>query len=214
MTRYVISPDVAVRLAHDHAVIRGEHQILAPAPRRSPGVLAFLPGSTPRRDDQEGCRATAQLRARAADPAWGTASCRRLHGRPVMSTQWPMHSTGPMSGCMIWPGAFRERIAGRMSLLQPGAGVLGGIGSNSVLQPLDREIRRAVRVCDIVGIGIGIGMAFGLHPWRFPALNLWCAARSMCGSVPPSRTSPKASTPSQSTGTHHRRGLPGLRRPL
>jgi predicted nucleic acid-binding protein len=31
MTRYVIGPDVAIRLARDQAVIRGGHQILAPA---------------------------------------------------------------------------------------------------------------------------------------------------------------------------------------
>ena len=31
MTRYVIGPDVAIRLAHGQAVIRGGHQILAPA---------------------------------------------------------------------------------------------------------------------------------------------------------------------------------------
>ena len=35
MTRYVIGPDVALRLAHDKAVIRGDHQILAPALLRS-----------------------------------------------------------------------------------------------------------------------------------------------------------------------------------
>jgi predicted nucleic acid-binding protein len=35
MTRYVIGPDVAIRLAHDQAVIRGGHQILAPALLRS-----------------------------------------------------------------------------------------------------------------------------------------------------------------------------------
>jgi predicted nucleic acid-binding protein len=35
MTRYVISPDVAVRLAHDQAVIRDEHQLLAPTLFRS-----------------------------------------------------------------------------------------------------------------------------------------------------------------------------------
>ena len=41
MTRYVIGPDVAIRLAHDEAVIRGEHQILAPALLRSQ-VLSLL----------------------------------------------------------------------------------------------------------------------------------------------------------------------------
>jgi hypothetical protein len=30
MSRYVIGPDVAIRLAHDEAVIRGDHQLLAP----------------------------------------------------------------------------------------------------------------------------------------------------------------------------------------
>jgi len=35
MTRYVIGPDVAIRLAHDEAVIYGGHQILAPTLLRS-----------------------------------------------------------------------------------------------------------------------------------------------------------------------------------
>jgi predicted nucleic acid-binding protein len=35
MTRYVISPDVALRLAHDKAVIPDEHQLLAPTLLRS-----------------------------------------------------------------------------------------------------------------------------------------------------------------------------------
>ena len=35
MTKYVIGPDVAIHLAHDEAVIGGEHQILAPALLRS-----------------------------------------------------------------------------------------------------------------------------------------------------------------------------------
>jgi predicted nucleic acid-binding protein len=41
MTRYVIGPDVAIRLARDEAVIRGDHQILAPALLRSQ-VLSLL----------------------------------------------------------------------------------------------------------------------------------------------------------------------------
>ena len=41
MTRYVIGPDVAVRLAREQAVIRGEHQLLAPALLRSQ-VLSLL----------------------------------------------------------------------------------------------------------------------------------------------------------------------------
>jgi predicted nucleic acid-binding protein len=35
MTKYVIGPDVAVLLAHHHAVVRNEHQILAPTLLRS-----------------------------------------------------------------------------------------------------------------------------------------------------------------------------------
>jgi predicted nucleic acid-binding protein len=41
MTRYVIGPDVAIRLARDGAVIRDEHQILAPTLLRSQ-VLSLL----------------------------------------------------------------------------------------------------------------------------------------------------------------------------
>lgn len=41
MSRYVIGPDVAIRLARDQAVIRGGHQLLAPALLRSQ-VLSLL----------------------------------------------------------------------------------------------------------------------------------------------------------------------------
>jgi hypothetical protein len=41
MTGYVIGPDVAIRLTHDQAVIRGDHQILALALPRSQ-VLSLL----------------------------------------------------------------------------------------------------------------------------------------------------------------------------
>jgi predicted nucleic acid-binding protein len=41
MTRYVIGPDVAIRLAREKAVICGEHQLLAPALLRSQ-VLSLL----------------------------------------------------------------------------------------------------------------------------------------------------------------------------
>jgi predicted nucleic acid-binding protein len=41
MTRFVIGPDVAMRLAHDHAVVGAEHQLLAPTLLRSQ-VLALL----------------------------------------------------------------------------------------------------------------------------------------------------------------------------
>jgi hypothetical protein len=35
MTKYVIGPDVAMRLARDEAVVNGEHQLLAPTLIRS-----------------------------------------------------------------------------------------------------------------------------------------------------------------------------------
>ena len=41
MTRYVIGPDVALRLAHERAVIRDDHQLLAPTLLRSQ-LLALL----------------------------------------------------------------------------------------------------------------------------------------------------------------------------
>ena len=41
MTRYVITPDVAIRLARDDAVIREEHELLAPTLLRSQ-VLSLL----------------------------------------------------------------------------------------------------------------------------------------------------------------------------
>src|SRR5215469_17025509 len=41
MTRYVIGPDAAIRLARDQAVIRGEYQLLAPVLLRSQ-VLSLL----------------------------------------------------------------------------------------------------------------------------------------------------------------------------
>jgi predicted nucleic acid-binding protein len=41
MTRYVIGPDVAMRLAHDQTVIGDDHQILAPTLLRSQ-LLSFL----------------------------------------------------------------------------------------------------------------------------------------------------------------------------
>src|SRR5215467_4991060 len=47
MTRYVIGPDVAIRLAHDQGVIRGELQLLAPVLLRSQ-VLSLLYQATRR----------------------------------------------------------------------------------------------------------------------------------------------------------------------
>ena len=47
MTRYVIGPDVALRLAHDQADVSDEHQLLAPTLLRSQ-VLSLLYQATQR----------------------------------------------------------------------------------------------------------------------------------------------------------------------
>ena len=47
MTRYVVGPDVVLRLARDQAVLRDEHQILAPTLLRSQ-VLSSLYGAVRR----------------------------------------------------------------------------------------------------------------------------------------------------------------------
>ena len=67
MTRYVIGPDVAMRLAHDQIVIGDDHQILAPTLLRSQ-LLSLLYQAVSRGEmTKKGCRATARLRARAAN---------------------------------------------------------------------------------------------------------------------------------------------------
>src|SRR5215469_13130759 len=71
MTRYVIGPDVAIRLAQDQAVIRGEHQILAPVLLRSQ-VLSLLyqavrRGELTRRDAEAQLSYVHGLRIRVAD---------------------------------------------------------------------------------------------------------------------------------------------------
>src|SRR5262249_27314462 len=83
MTRYVIGPDVAVRLARDRAVIRGEHQILAPVLLRSQ-VLSVLyqavrRGELTRRmpsDSSATCTG-------CGSGCWTTLSCTTWHGRPL-----------------------------------------------------------------------------------------------------------------------------------
>jgi hypothetical protein len=88
MTRYVIGPDVAIRLAHDQAVIRGGYQILAPALLRSQ-VLSLLYQAV-RRGEMTRKDAERQLEyVRCGSGCSGTASFRTSHGRP------PACSGGP-----------------------------------------------------------------------------------------------------------------------
>ncbi len=71
MTRYVIGPHVAIHLAHDEAVIRDEHQILASALLRSQ-MLSLLYQAVLGPDHRVtlGARANPALwTGRAGDPA-------------------------------------------------------------------------------------------------------------------------------------------------
>jgi len=94
MTMYMISPDVAIRLARDQAAIRGGHQILAPALLRSQ-VLSLLYQAV-RRGEMTRKEAERQLevRARAADPAARVPrpAERRMESRPSCSAG-PIPST-------------------------------------------------------------------------------------------------------------------------
>jgi predicted nucleic acid-binding protein len=80
MTRYVIRPDVAIRLARDDAVIRPEHELLAPALLRSQ-VLSLLFRSV-----QQG-----ELTAHDAENALGYVrrlKLRLLGDRVLQSVAW------------------------------------------------------------------------------------------------------------------------------
>ena len=77
MTRYVIDPDVALRLARDEAVIAEGHQLLAPTLPRS-HLLSLLYQAV-RRGELTRKEAALQLCTRTADPV------ARRPGRPVLS---------------------------------------------------------------------------------------------------------------------------------
>jgi hypothetical protein len=98
MTRYVIGPDVAVRLAREQAVIRGEHQLLAPALLRSQ-VLSLLyqavrRGEMTRKEAERQLEYVRGLRMRLLgdrvlqNVAWKAAACSA--GRtPLTPSTWP-----------------------------------------------------------------------------------------------------------------------------
>ena len=68
MTRYVIGPDVALRLAEDRATIRGEHRLLAPTLLRSQTLSllyqAVRRGELTERDADDRLSYLRQLRVR------------------------------------------------------------------------------------------------------------------------------------------------------
>jgi predicted nucleic acid-binding protein len=80
VTRYVIGPDVALRLARDEAVIRAEHQLLAPAVLRS--QLLSLLYQAVRRDEM-----TKQDARRRLDYVRGL-QIRLLGDRVLQNTAW------------------------------------------------------------------------------------------------------------------------------
>jgi predicted nucleic acid-binding protein len=92
MARYVIGPDVAIRLAHDEVVIRGGHQILAPAILRSQ-VLSLLyqavgRGEMTRRDAERRLSYVRGLRIRL------------LGDRVLQEVAWEA------AGLLGWPDTF------------------------------------------------------------------------------------------------------------
>jgi|SRR5215472_12148742 len=119
MTRYVIGPDVAIRLAHDQAVIRGEHQLLAPGLLRSQ-VLSLLyqaarGGELTRRD------AEAQLAY--------------VHGLPIqLADDLVLHNVAwKAAGLLGWPDTLAAEYVA-LAQLQAGA-----------LITLDRHLAGAVQ---------------------------------------------------------------------
>ena len=92
MTRYVIGPDVAIRLAHDQAVIRGEHQLLAPALLRSQ-VLSLLYRSVRR----------CELTRRNAE-----AQLSYVHRLPIrLADDLVLHNVAwKAAGLLGWPDTF------------------------------------------------------------------------------------------------------------
>jgi predicted nucleic acid-binding protein len=92
MSRYVIGPDVAIRLAQHGAAIRGEHQILAPTLLRSQ-VLSLLyqavrRGEMTRRDAERQLNYVRGLRVRL------------LGDRVLQEVAWKA------AGLLGWPDTF------------------------------------------------------------------------------------------------------------
>ena len=86
MTRYVIAPDVALRLALDRSVIRAEHQLFAPTLLRSQ-VLSMLyqavrRGEMTKKDADRGLRTYAGC---ACDCSATASSSRSLGRSPINS---------------------------------------------------------------------------------------------------------------------------------
>src|ERR1700748_2608166 len=122
MTRYVIGPDVAIRLAQDRAVIRGGHQLLSPVLLRSQ-VLSLLyqamrRGEMTRKDAERQLEYVRGLRIRLLgdrvlqNVAWKAAG---LLGWPDTFDAEYVALTGTTAGNTAWPSpppAFRPTCCG------------------------------------------------------------------------------------------------------
>jgi predicted nucleic acid-binding protein len=119
MTRYVIGPDVAIRLARDEATVRDEHQILAPTLLRSQ-ILSLLyqevhRGETTKKDAERRLSYVRGLRIRL------------LRDRVLQRVAWKVADQ------LGWPDTFdAEYVA--LTQLQADA-----------LITLDRKLAHAVR---------------------------------------------------------------------
>ena len=124
MTRYVIGPDVAIRLAHDQAMIRGEHPILAPVLLRSQ-VLSLLYQAV-RRGELTRSDAEAQLSY--------------VHGLPIgLLDDLVLHNVAwKAAGLLGWPDTFAAEY---VALTQLHA---------DALITLDRQLAHAVK--DLVAV--------------------------------------------------------------
>jgi predicted nucleic acid-binding protein len=119
MTRYVIGPDVAIRLAREEAAIRGDHQLLAPALLRSQ-VLSLLYQAV-RRGEMTRKEAERQLEYVRA------LRMRLLGDRVLQNVAWKA------AGLLGWPDTFDAEY---VALTQLHA---------DALITLDRQLARAVK---------------------------------------------------------------------
>src|SRR5215467_13016092 len=124
MTRYVIGPDVAIRLAHDEAVIRDDHQLLAPTLLRSQMLSllyrAVLRGEMPRKDAERHLNYVRGLRIRL------------LGDRVLQNVAWKAATL------LGWPDTFNAEY---VALTQLHA---------DALITLDRQLAHAVK--DLVAV--------------------------------------------------------------
>ena len=110
------------------------------------------------------------LSERIGDPAF-SAFTREWHTRDSLP---PADIAAALSGSETWLRGLVEGplrgIGLRARISDPGAEIGAGIGARFVTGPLTEPIHRIERLCEVVGLGIGL--AAGIHP-----LMMACAKR-------------------------------------